>query len=129
MNSAFQEYNNALPPEGKLICDRLLEIIDNQIPQTESKIRHSHPVWFIDRNPIVGYHKLKGCVRILFRSGQSFNEERLLPEWSFKAAGREYTNIDQIISSDLERRIHKAITIQWDYKNIVKRKGVLERLM
>jgi hypothetical protein len=66
---------------------------------------------------------------LLFRSGQSFEEEWLSPEGSFKAAEKRYGSIEQINKEDLERRIAKAITIQWDYKNIVKRKGVLERLV
>lgn len=129
MNTHIIQYNEQLSTTDKAICDALLEIIHNQIPQAESKIRHGHPVWFINGNPILGYHKLKDCVRILFRSGQSFEEEGLIPEWSFKAAEKRYSSLEQIHKEDIERRIQKAVIIQWDYKNIVKRKGVLERLV
>lgn len=75
----------------------------------------------MEGNPIVGYHKLKDCARLLFWSGQSFDEPGLKPEGSFQAAEARYTK-------DLQRWFEKAIEIQWDDKNIVKRKGKLERL-
>ncbi|MNY75502.1 hypothetical protein D3C86_2147960 [compost metagenome] len=65
---------------------------------------------------------------MLFWSGQSFDEEQLQNEGSFKAAEKRYTNSDQIIEQDLKRWLEKSIEIQWDYKNLVKRKGVLIRL-
>ena len=39
-----------------------------------------------------------------------------------------YTAIEQINTKDLNRWLKKGKEIQWDYKNIVKRRGVLERL-
>ncbi|MEI9959182.1 MAG: DUF1801 domain-containing protein [Ferruginibacter sp.] len=85
---------------------------------------HAHPVWFLDGNPIVGYSKLKSCVRLLFWSGQSFDEPTLQNEGSFKAAEMRYTSAEQINVKDIKRWLKKAKDIQWDYKNIVKRKGV-----
>ena len=85
-------------------------------------------MWFLDGNPIVGYSKLKDCVRLLFWSGQSFDEEGLEKEGSFKAAEARYTAADQIDTAKLERWLAKARDIQWDYKNLVRRKGRLERL-
>ena len=102
--------------------------INLHLAEAENKIWHAHPVWFLDGNPIVGYDKLKDCVRVLFWSGQSFDEENLQKNGSFKASEIRYTNVDQINISDLKRWLEKAREIQWDYKNIVKRKGVLERL-
>ncbi len=64
----------------------------------------------------------------MFWSGQSFDEEDLLPEGTFKAAKIRYTAVQQIKISNLKRWLKKAKDIQWDYKNIVKRKGKLERL-
>jgi len=98
------------------------------LPDAENKIWHRHSVWFLEGNPIVGYHKLKDCVRLLFWSGQSFDEPGLKPEGSFQAADARYNSNDQIAAKDLKRWLKKAIEIQWDYKNIVKRKGKLERL-
>ena len=128
MNAAVQDYNNLQSDSNKEICDQLAIIIDKNLPDAENKIWHAHPVWFLDGNPIVGYSKLKNDVRLLFWSGQSFEEEKLTNEGSFKAADFRYTSAEQIIKEDLERWLKKGRAIQWDYKNIVKRKGVLERL-
>lgn len=128
MNEDILAYNNKLADSDKAICERLYRVIDRNFPEGENKIWHAHPVWFLDGNPIVGYDKLKNCVRLLFWSGQSFDEPGLQNEGSFKAAEARYTSVDQINVADLERWLTKSKTIQWDYKNIVKRKGVLERL-
>ena len=128
MNAAIQDYNNSQSSTDKEICDKLATIINQSLPDAENKIWHAHPVWFLDGNPIVGYSKLKNDVRLLFWSGQSFEEEKLANEGSFKAADFRYTSVEQIIQEDLERWLKKGREIQWDYKNIVKRKGVLERL-
>ena len=61
-------------------------------------------------------------------SGQSFDEEALEKEGTFKAAEARYTAADQVELKDLQRWLTKARDIQWDYKNIVRRKGKLERL-
>ncbi len=125
----IKTYNNSLTRNSKLICDSLYEIISLHLPKAENKIWHRHPVWFLDGNPIVGYSQLKDCIRLLFWSGQSFDEPGLAPEGSFKAAEVRYTSVDQIQPKQLKRCVEKARKIQWDYKNIVKRKGVLERLV
>lgn len=128
MKNEIANYNSLQTDSDKKICDLLYEIIDGNLPEAENKIWHAHPVWFLDGNPIVGYSKLKGSVRLLFWSGQSFDEEKLQKEGSFKAAEMHYTDINQIKETDLKRWIEKGKEIQWDYKNIVKRKGVLIRL-
>jgi hypothetical protein len=126
--SQIQDYNNSQTAENKEICDLLLAIINENLSDAESKIWHAHPVWFLDGNPIVGYSKLKDSVRLLFWSGQSFDEEKLQNEGSFKAAEMRYTNSNQINEEDLKRWLEKSREIQWDYKNIVKRKGELLRI-
>lgn len=128
MNPDVAEYNNKQSLVDKQICDRLAAEINRCLPDAENKIWHAHPVWFLDGNPVAGYSKLKNCVRLLFWSGQSFDEPGLQNEGSFKAAEKRYTSVEEIDSKDLERWLAKAYTIQWDYKNIVKRKGQLERL-
>lgn len=128
MNTDIQAYNNSQASSDKAICDLLATEIDRHLPEAENKIWHGHPVWFLEGNPIVGYSKLKDSVRLLFWSGQSFDEEGLHPEGSFKAAEERYTNIDQVNTADVARWLKKSREIQWDYKNIVKRKGRLERL-
>jgi hypothetical protein len=127
MNKDVIAYHNTLLPADKAICDALYAEICKSLPKAENKVWHRHPVWFLDGNPIVGYSKLKDCIRLLFWSGQSFDEPALLPEGSFKAAEARYTDAEQINTRDLKRWLKKAQTIQWDYKNIVKRKGKLER--
>jgi hypothetical protein len=126
--SQIEDYNNSQTAENKEICDILLVIINENLSDAESKIWHAHPVWFLDGNPIVGYSKLKDSVRLLFWSGQSFDEEKLQNEGSFKAAEMRYTNSNQINEQDLKRWLEKSREIQWDYKNIVKRKGELLRI-
>lgn len=128
MNQDIQNYNNSQAESDQAICDLLALEIDKHLPEAENKIWHAHPVWFLDGNPVVGYSKLKNNVRLLFWSGQSFEEAELLNEGSFKAAEARFTAIEQINTDDLARWLQKARDIQWDYKNIVKRKGVLERL-
>jgi len=128
MNKEIKAYNSKLSPKDKKICNILAEAIDRGLPEAENKIWHAHPVWFLDGNPIVGYSKLKDSVRLLFWSGQSFDEDALQKEGSFKAAEVRYVSVEQINNKDLARWLKKSRTIQWDYKNIVKRKGKLIRL-
>lgn len=128
MSKEIQDYNDSQSLEDQEICNLLYAILNENLTESESKIWHAHPVWFLDGNPIVGYSKLKGSVRLLFWSGQSFDEEKLQNEGSFKAAEMRYTDVNQIHTEELKRWIEKAKTIQWDYKNLVKRKGVLIRL-
>ena len=128
MNKDIQAYNNSQADTDKEICELLAKEINSVLSEAENKIWHGHPVWFLEGNPIVGYHKLKDSIRLLFWSGQSFDEDNLQKEGSFKAAEIRYTSSDQINIDDLHRWLKKAREIQWDYKNIVKRRGVLKRL-
>lgn len=105
-----------------------MAVIQSELPMATSKIWHRHPVWFLDDNPIVGYHLLKAGVRLLFWSGQSFDQPILQPEGSFKAASILFQSAEQIPESDLRRCLQISTSIQWDYKNIVKRRGQLIRL-
>jgi len=128
MNKEIQAYNDSQSPGDRAICNLLSQEINHNLAGAENKIWHRHPVWFLDGNPIVGYSKLKDCIRLLFWSGESFDETGLQKEGGFKTAGARYTAVEQINNSDLKRWLQKSKKIQWDYKNIVKRKGVLERL-
>ena len=128
MHSDTNRYNQAQAPKDRAICQRLAQEIDSNLPETENRIWHAHPVWFLDGNPIVGYSKLKDCVRLLFWSGQSFEEEGLAKEGSFKAAEARYTAVDQVDTEKLRRWLAKARDIQWDYRNLIRRKGRLELL-
>ena len=128
MHPEVHAYNEALDAADKAIATLLAGEIERALPEAENKVWHRHPVWFLDGNPIVGYDKLKHCVRLLFWSGQSFDEDDLKNEGSFKAAEARYTEVAQVDVESLQRWLGKARDIQWDYKNIVKRKGNLERL-
>lgn len=128
MNLDVATYNNIQAPADKDICDLLAQDINKNLPEAENKIWHAHPVWFLDGNPVAGYSKLKGGVRLLFWSGQTFDEPGLKSEGSFKAAEARFTAVEQVDLLSLQRWLGKARDIQWDYKNIVKHKGKLDRL-
>ena len=128
MNKDIQAYNDSQSDTDREICNILAKEICDALPKAENKIWHAHPVWFLDGNPIVGYSKLKTCIRLLFWSGQSFEEESLQKEGSFKAAEMRYTSVEEIKIKDIKRWLKKSKTIQWDYKNLIKRKGVLKKL-
>ena len=121
-------YNSVQTSADKKICKALQTEINSVLKTAESKIWHGHPVWFINENPVVGYAKLKDSVQLLFWSGQSFDESGLKKEGSFKASEMQYTNVNAVKLKDLRRWLKKAKTIQWDYKNIVKRRGRLIKL-
>ncbi|MEO6232721.1 MAG: DUF1801 domain-containing protein [Ferruginibacter sp.] len=128
MNVEIQSYNNLQTTVDKAICDLLSMTINSELAEAESKIWHAQPVWFLDGNPIVGYSKLKDSVRLLFWSGQTFEEDELKSEGKFKAAEIRYTSAEEVEVTGLKSWLKKSREIQWDYKNIVKRKGRLERL-
>lgn len=125
MHKDITAYNQALAGEDLKICELLAQEIDNGLPEAESKVWHAHPVWFLNGNPIVGYAKRKANIQLLFWSGQSFDEPALEVEGTFKAAQKRYTSVDEIDTVALQRWLMKARKIQWDYKNIVKNKGIL----
>ncbi len=127
LDNEIKKYNALQSEEDQKICNRLMNEISSNLTNSESKIWHGNPVWFIDGNPIVGYSKLKNCIQLLFWSGATF-DENLLPVGKYKAAEVRYTDEVQINPDDLTRWLDKSKEVQWDYKNLVKRKGVLERL-
>ncbi len=125
----IQAYNDSQEPSERDICNALAAEICGRLKTAENKIWHAHPVWFLDGNPLVGYSKLKGGIRLMFWSGVDFDEEQLKPgTGKFKDASIMYTAADQIDLKGLRRWLKKAESIQWDYKNLIKRKGVLERI-
>lgn len=125
----IQQYNASQTGNAKELCEFLESHIQKHLLESTSKVWHGGPVWFIDDNPVVGYWTRKdNKVQVLFWSGHSFDEEGLHPEGKFKASGINYTTIKEINSKDFTRWLKKAKDIQWDYKNIVKKKGKLERI-
>lgn len=125
MNSDIKNYHDSKPPDRRAICDRLYEIIEAEYGASECQIWHGAPVWFIDGNPIAGYHGLKPGVRLLFWSGQSFHEPGLENTGTFKAACKVYKTLSDINPDEIRTWLTKARDIQWNYKNIVKNKGLL----
>lgn len=129
MNPQMMNYNSTLSESDHKIADQLATEINKNLLKAENKIWHRHPVWFLEGNPIVGYSKLKAGMRLMFWSGVSFDEKDLQPgTGKFKDASITYTSDEQINTKDLKRWLKKGKDIQWDYKNVVKRKGKLVRL-
>lgn len=129
MNNEILAYNNRQSIGDATICDVLAETIEEHLTASESKIWHGHPVWFLEGNPIVGYSKQKPGIRLMFWSGVSFGEDLLnVRGKKFKDASIFYKIAEEIDLDGLKTWLIKSVEIQWDYKNIVKRKGRLERL-
>jgi hypothetical protein len=130
MHPEIAAYNDGqATSEERQICQSLALSIEKLLPEAECKMWHRHPVWFLDGNPTVGYSKLKAGIRLMFWSGASFDEVKLQPgTGKFKDASIIFTHPEQIKLADMKRWIKKAKTVQWDYKNVAKRKGKLIRL-
>jgi len=129
MNKEINTYNDNQASDDKEICELLATTIDSELTEAESKIWHAHPVWFLDGNPIVGYSKQKSGIRLMFWSGADFEDDNLsIRGKKFKDASIFYNNVSEINTKDLINWLIKSREIQWDYKNLIKRKGKLERL-
>ena len=130
MNLDITNYNNKQTSTDTEICNLLANTIANELAEAENKIWHAHPVWFLDGNPIVGYSKEKKGIRLMFWSGADFEEETLNVRGAkFKDASIFYNEAKDIDVTVIKRCLEKSRIIQWDYKNIVKRKGKLERII
>lgn len=129
MHPETLSFNEDQEPGDKAICDLLAQEIDRGLPEAENKVWHGHPVWFLDDNPIVGYSKQKPGVRLMFWSGADFGEPELnVLGKKFKDASVFYNEVAEVSTQDLRRWLEKARDVQWDYRNLAKRKGRLERL-
>ena len=129
MNTEIQNYNQQFSSDDREIVEKLAKIINENLPEAENKIWHSHPVWFLEGNPIVGYSKQKAGMRLMFWSGKSFEDEKLnILGGKFQDASIFFNSVEEINENDLKNWLQKSREIQWDYKNIVKRKGQLLRL-
>ncbi|MBK8096074.1 MAG: DUF1801 domain-containing protein [Planctomycetes bacterium] len=128
MSADTRKFHAALAASDRAICALLAKEISRTLPEAENKVWHAHPVWFLDGNPIVGYSKLKDCVRLLFWSGQSFRSKGLQKEGSFRAAEARYAKKAEVDVTQLAAWLLESRDVQWDHANIVKRKGKLLRL-
>lgn len=130
MKDDIAQYIAAQAAADQPVCERLQAEISAGLPEAENKVWHGHPVWFLDGNPVVGYSRQKAGIRLMFWSGADFQEALLQPgTGKYKDASIFYQSADEIHSKDLKRWLQKSRDIQWDYKNLVKRKGVLDRLV
>jgi hypothetical protein len=130
MNQEIKNYNEKQVSTDFEICDILSHIIDEELNSSTSKIWHAHPVWFLNDNPIVGYSKQKAGIRLMFWSGKDFGVDELnVKGKKFKDASIFYNSISEIDSVKIKHWLKKSIEIQWDYKNIVKKRGQLDRLV
>ncbi|GDY14654.1 hypothetical protein LBMAG53_35320 [Planctomycetota bacterium] len=128
MHAGTLRYNQQLEHGQKQLCDLLAKEIDENLPEAENRIWHAHPVWFLDGNPTVGYSKQKPGIRLMFWSGADFDEPGLTVLGKrFKDASVFYSDVSEIRTSELRRWIEKSRMIQWDYQNLVRRRGRLER--
>ncbi len=65
----------------------------------------------------------------MFGSGADFEEPNLnVVGKKFKDASIFFLHPEEINGEEINRWLKKSRNIQWDYKNIVKRKGKLEKL-
>ncbi len=129
MHPEILSYHEQQEPDHKDVCDLLAAEIDQHLPGAESKIWHAHPVWFLNGNPIVGYSKQKPGIRLMFWSGADFDEDGLnVVGKKFKDASVFYQRASDVKKTILRRWLKKSQEIQWDYRNIVRRKGRLERI-
>ena len=129
MNSEYAAYRVSLSESHQATGDVLYTAIATELTEATFKIWHRHPVWFLNENPIVGFSSQKKGLRLMFWSGADFDEPQLeARDGKFKDASVFYNQVGEVQLHDLVRWIQKARIIQWDYKNIVQRKGVLERI-
>lgn len=129
MDEGTKEYNARLSDNDQKICEVLASEIDKGLGKSENKVWHAHPVWFLEGNPIVGYSKQKPGIRLMFWSGADFEQDGLIVRGGkFKDASIFYNDVEEIDTKVLRRWLKESKSIQWDYKNIIKRKGRLERI-
>ena len=127
-SATIDAYNASLTADDRAIALQLREAIDTALPDATSKVWHAHPVWFLNGNPVVGYSQRKDGIGLLFWSGQDFDAPGLRASGKFKAAEARFATPEDIDPPTLVRCLEQARAVQWDYKNIVKRRGVLERI-
>lgn len=121
------DYHARLAPEDRKIAALLAAQIERELPEATGKVWHAHPVWFIGGNPIVGYSRLKGGMRLMFWSGQSFAAPGLTASGSFQAADVLYLRADDVGIDSLAGWLAESRDIQWDYEHIRTNRGLVKR--
>ena len=129
MHNDTTQYDAALASPHREVCELLAREIDAGLEGAANKVWHGHPVWFLDDTPIVGYSLEKKGVRLMFWSGADFDEPALdVRGGKFRDASVSYREAGEVDVAALRRWLGKARDIQWDYRNLARRKGRLERL-
>src|SRR5690625_6536465 len=105
MDPEIQKYNERQEANHKEVCDLLAKEIDRNLPGAESKVWHSHPVWFLDGNPTVGYSKQKPGIRLMLWSGADFEEPGLdVLGKKFKDASVFFNDASEVSKTRSEER-------------------------
>ena len=129
LSEEIKLYNQQQTASDQEICNLLAQTINKELTEAESKIWHAHPVWFLNSNPTVGYSKEKKGIRLMFWSGADFDVENLnVKGQKFKDASIFYNHVSEVNTKELILWLQKSREIQWNYKDLVKKKGKLERL-
>ncbi len=122
----IEAYNADQSVDDRVICDLLAETITAALPDAVATVWHGRPVWFLNGNPIVGYHRQKSGLRVLFWSGQSFDEPALIAVGKFAAAGIAVNSIESFDWESFRRMLATSITVQWDYANLPRNKSLVK---
>ena len=129
LSEEIKLYNQQQTASDQDICNLLAQTINKELTEAECKIWHAHPVWFLNSNPTVGYSKEKKGIRLMFWSGADFDVENLnVKGQKFKDASIFYNHVSEVNTKELILWLQKSREIQWNYKDLVKKKGKLERL-
>ena len=124
MNPEILTYNQQFSSDDREIVEKLAKIINENLPEAENKIWHSHPVWFLEGNPIVGYSKQKAGMRLMFWSGKSFEEEKLnILGGKFQDASVFFNSVEEINENDLKNGFKNPRKFSGITKILSKEKG------
>jgi hypothetical protein len=122
------KFNNELDSSARAACDTIRELLDDALGREGSKLYHGAPVWFLDGNPIAGYSIKKEGIAVLFWSGQGFVEPGLRAVGKYKAAELLVPEGRAVPVEPMKKWLAESKRVMWDYKNLAKKQGVLEKL-
>lgn len=128
MQGDIEAYIQGLDDSAASLAIELSNKFNQALPDSEAKVWHGHPVWFLDGNPIVGFSLKKAGFEVLFWSGKSFKVDGLKPVGKYQAASLPISTSDDVESVKLDTALLESIAVQWDYKNLVKNRGELVKL-
>ncbi len=115
LSPALTAYTVALPQAAQAQFASWAAALSAGLANSQAKIWHGGPVWFVAGQPCVGLSHGKRGLQLLFWSGQLFDEPQLVPSGKFKAAEYLLAPNTEVDPTTLARWLHKATTIVWDY--------------